>query len=52
MIKNKFVIKNSIGDLTSPHPKVDEKLAGSTSGPDRNKEGKPTTKINALNAAR
>ena len=52
MIKNRLVIKNSMGDLTRPHAKVEEKFAGSTSGPDKNRDGKPTTKINALKAAR
>jgi hypothetical protein len=52
MIKNKFVMKNSTGDLTSPHAKVDEKFAGSTRGPDKNKEGKPTININTLKVAR
>jgi len=52
MIKNRLVIKNSMGDLTSPHAKVEEKFAGSTSGPDKNRDGKPTTKINTLKATR
>jgi hypothetical protein len=50
--KNKFVIKNSMGDLTNPHAKVDENFAGSAIDPDRNNEGKSTTKINTLNAAK
>jgi len=50
--KNKFVIKNSMGDLTNPHAKVEEKLAGSISGPLKNIDGKSTMNINTLNAAR
>ena len=48
---NRFVIKNSMGDLTSPQAKVEEKLPGSTSGPDKNSEGKSTLNINTLKAA-
>src|SRR3972149_1019205 len=52
IIRNKFVIKNSMGDFTSPHAKVDEKFAGSTIGPDKNREGKSTRKINTLKPER
>jgi hypothetical protein len=45
-----LVIKNSIGDLTNPHAKVDEKFAGLAIEPDRNNEGKSTTKIKTLQA--
>ena len=50
--KNKFVIKNSTGDLTNPHAKVDEKFAGSAIEHDRNIEGNSTMKINTLKAAK
>ena len=46
------MIKNSIGDLTNPQAKIDENFAGSVIEPDRNIEGKSTTKINSLNAAK
>ena len=49
---NKLVIKNSIGDLTNPHAKVDEKFAGFAIEPDRNIEGKSTMKINTLKAVK
>lgn len=51
-MRNELVIKNSIGDFTSPQANVEEKLAGSTSGPDKNSDGKPTTNINTLKAVR
>ena len=52
MMRNEFVIKNSIGDFTSPQANVEEKLAGSTRGPVKNSEGKPTMNISTLKAVR
>ena len=42
-------IISSTGDFTIPHPKAEEKFAGSTRGPSRKFEGNPTIKITALN---
>jgi hypothetical protein len=46
--KNPDEIINSIGDLTMPHPKADEKFPASTRGPDIKLEGNPTINITAL----
>ena len=43
-------MKNSIGDFTKPQAKVEEKFAGSTSGPDKNIVGKSTINIKNRNA--
>jgi hypothetical protein len=47
-----LVTKNSIGVFTSPQANVDEKYAGSTSGPSINLEGNPVQKNKNLITAR